>query len=73
MARHDAVGEAAFSGLVGLVLCAVGGAGASALVASLDRWLAVLPALAIWLACTYYGLKQIAHGISPLVEDASPG
>jgi predicted signal transduction protein with EAL and GGDEF domain len=71
MSRDQALSYAAVCGVAGLVLVATGTALASALVFYAPLWLAVLPALLVWLGCGYLGMKQFARGIYEVVDEAS--
>lgn len=70
MTRNDAVGEAAIFGLVGTVLISTGGLIASFLFSRFGLWIGVVPALLVWGLFLYLGMKQFAHGIYAVVEDA---
>lgn len=70
MTRDQATSYAAFCGLAGLILVVVGTGVASLLFTAFPVWLAALPALLVWGACVYLGMKQFARGIYEVVDDA---
>lgn len=68
--RDSAVSEAAVFGVAGLALLSVGSLAASALVSALDPWVAVVPALIVWMVAAYVAMRLFAHGVYTVVEDA---
>lgn len=72
MTREEAVAQAALYGLTGLTLLSVGSVVASGLFFMFARatLLAAVPAMIIWLICAYFGMRQFAHGIYEIIEDA---
>ena len=70
MARNEVTDLAALFGLAGTVLVTGGSVIASMLFAKLGPWVGAVPAVLVWGACVFYGMKQFAHGIYAVVEDA---
>lgn len=71
MSRDPVVTDAAVYGVLGLVLLVVGTLVAVSLVDTLDLWVALVLGVLVWTGCAFYGMKQFAHGVHLLVEDAS--
>jgi hypothetical protein len=73
MSRDVAITDAAVNGVAGLLSVSLGGAVASFILAAFGVWVGFVPALIVWAAFGYIGLKQFARGIYTIVEDASNG
>lgn len=71
MSRSSATTDAAVNGVVAIVIVAIGSAIASGVFGLFDTSLAIVPAFLVWLLSVYLGLRQAAHGLYTIVEDAS--